>query len=335
MSPQKISAAEIRRQRAQLKAVRSAEPEPLPEEFRAWLRGAYRPQLELRGLWPDPLLPFAEQTLALSTISGDESRRKFVTHLAHYGAWRHQRGLTLDPRTAMNRRDVDEYARTGMPNSPDKTRSNRRSRLRTICDQLNPEQAPHRDVVIRYEPVKPPYTVVQMEALRRAVQVQPTDQIVRTVCLAFGLGAGAGIDSPELKLLDTTHVDDRGDDGICITIPGARARTVWVLRDYEQLVRRGLVGLRPGQLLLGRVKDRRNVAARVYEDAVLIGSLPKVEQSRLRSTWLATLMTRPVPLAVIMTAAGLKSTRTLFDLLPHIDTTTASCSAMLRDGGAV
>ena len=44
-------------------------------------------------------------------------------------------------------------------------------------------------------------------------------------------------------------------------------------------------------------------------------------------------MTRPVPLAVILTAAGLKSTRTLFDLLPHLGTDTPAGAVALRDGG--
>ena len=114
------------------------------------------------------------------------------------------------------------------------------------------------------------------------------------------------------------------------------AKQLYTLIDNirEHLVRRGLQGLRDGQPLIGRIKTRRNVAAAVYADAVLLGSLPKLEQSRLRTTWLATLMTRPVPLAVILTAAGLKSTRTLFDLLPHLDTGAAAGTVALRDGGA-
>jgi hypothetical protein len=173
-----------------------------------------------------------------------------------------------------------------------------------------------------------------MQALVRAIQVQPTEEMVRRLCLCVGLGAGAGIDSPDLKLLDTTCAADHGEDGICIQVPGPHAREVWVLRDYEYLVRRGLHGLRAGQPLIGRVKTRRNVAGAIFADAVLLGSLPKLEQSRLRTTWLATLMIRPVPLAVILTAAGLKSTRTLFDLLPHLDTGAATGAGALRDGAA-
>ncbi len=337
MSPRKISAAEAKRQRAQLNAERTAPQTPLPDEFLEWLRAGYRPQdCTLRVLWPNPLLQFVEQVLLLSKIRGEEALRKHVTHLALYGAWRHQRGLSLDPRTAMNRGDVDEYARTGMPGSSEKSRSDRRSRLRVISDHLNPEQAPSQGVVIPREAIKPPYTAAEMQALVRAIQVQPTEEMVRRLCLCVGLGAGAGIDSPDLKLLDTTCVTDHGGDGICVHVPGTHPREVWVRRDYEHLVRRGLRGLRSGQPLVGRVKTRRNVAGAIYAEAILLGSLPKPEQSRLRTTWLAALMTRPVPLAIILTAAGLKSTRTLFDLLPHLDVSTAASTgaAVLRDGGA-
>lgn len=38
----------------------------------------------------------------------------------------------------------------------------------------------------------------------------------------------------------------------------------------------------------------------------------------MRATWLADLMTDSIPIAVILQAAGLKSARTLVDLLPHL-----------------
>src|SRR3712207_8303696 len=57
---------------------------------------------------PTLLLSFCEQTLLLSQIRGEEALRKHVTHLAHYGAWRHQRGLTLDPRAARSEEHTSE-----------------------------------------------------------------------------------------------------------------------------------------------------------------------------------------------------------------------------------
>lgn len=337
MSPRKISAAEIKRQRAQLLAAREAGPGPLPQDFVDYLHHGYRPvDPAARALWPAPLLAFCERTLQLSEIRGPEALRKYVTHLVQYATWRHQRGLTLDPRAAMTRPQVDEYTRTGMPDCSQQSHTDRRSRLRAVCDHLNPDQAPNQGVVIPREAIKPPYTTAQLQALTRAIQVQPTEEMVRRLCICVGLGVGAGIDSPDLKLLDSSHITDRGEDGISVRVPGKHHREVWVLREHEHLVRRGLRGLPEGQLLIGRNKDRHNVAAAVYAEATLLGSLPKLEQSRLRTTWLATLMSRPVPLGVILTAAGLKSTRTLFDLLPHLtpDTSPQTDASALRPGGA-
>lgn len=330
MSPKKTSMAETLRQRAALAAERATPTEPLPETFVAWLRNDYQPALPMRPLWPT-LRPAVEEILSMSRVRGEEALRKTTTHLLHYLAWRQRRELPLSALVAMNRRDVDDYTTNGMPDSSAKSRSDRRSRLRALCDNLNPDQAPHHGVVVPRQAVKPPYTTQEVTALGRAITVQPTPDLTRSTNLCFGLGAGAGIDSPDLKLLDTTHVTDLGEQGIRVDVPGDRARTVWVLREFEPFVRAGLQGLRPGQPLVGRLKTRRNVAAAIYADTVLLGGLPKLEQSRLRITWLATLMSRPIPLGVILTAAGLRSSRTIFDLLPHL-TTTLDVAADLRGG---
>ena len=59
----------------------------------------------------------------------------------------------------------------------------------------------------------------------------------------------------------------------------------------------------------------------------------RIEQSRLRATWLARLMTAAVPLQVVLTAAGLRSARTLADLLPHLPTD-ADAHSVLRGAGS-
>lgn len=67
-------------------------------------------------------------------------------------------------------------------------------------------------------------------------------------------------------------------------MPGDNPRTVWVLREYEQIVRRGCAGIRPTDMLLGRQPQRHNVASSVFGRAKLYGNLPSLEQSRLRTT---------------------------------------------------
>ena len=331
MSPRKINAAAMRRERARLLAERATASSPLPEEFVVWLETQYQPKAELQPVFPR-LRPFVHQALEASQIRGTDSLRKHVTHLAYFGAWALDQGLPLDPQSLLVRTKTDEYCRTGMPSSTEKSRSDRRSRLRGLADQVNPEQAPAKTKTIPRPALKPPYGDTDMQAVRRVAHVQPTVEMTRSLCICVGLGAGAGIDSPDLKLLLRSSVQDLGEEGIRVDVPGINARTVWVLREYEDMIRRGLEGLEPTQLLLGREPGRHNVAGQVFGRAKLYGDLPPLEQSRLRITWLATLMSRPVPLAVICRAAGLKSTRTLFDLLPHLPE--QPDAPALRDGGA-
>ncbi len=330
MSPRKITAAEVKRRRQEIVAELHAPSVPLPAAFVEWLHNGYQPGLSLRPTLSQ-LLPLVESSLAESTIRGDESLRKHTTHLAYFWSWALERGLAPDVRATVIRVHVDEYCRVGMAGSSERSRGDRRSRLRKIADEINPESAPGKPVSVPRPSIRPPYPFAVMPEIVWAVQIQPTAERKRKGCLCVGLGAGAGIDSADLKLLALPHVDDRGKDGILINVPGDRKRTVAVLREYEPLVRAGLVGLSRKQLLLGREPGRHNVASRVFDDLALDPALPHLEQSRLRSTWLATLMCRPVPLAVIVAAAGLTSGRTLFDLIPFIDA--ATDPSLLRDGG--
>ena len=47
---------------------------------------------------------------------------------------------------------------------------------------------------------------------------------------------------------------------------------------------------------------------------ILSTDVPHIDAARLRTTWLAELMGEPVPLNVLLAAAGLRSARTITDL---------------------
>jgi hypothetical protein len=330
MSPKKVNASAMRRERQEILQERSAPREPLPAEFLHWLQRDYVPtDADLQTHWRR-LRPFVLAVLERSKIRGVESLRKHTTHVAYLGGWLLRAGIELAPESVTRAR-VAEYTRTGMPGSSKGSRGDRRSRLFSIADQVNPEQAPVKPQPVHRDPLKPPYTADEMTAICRAILVQPTAEITRQLCVCVGCGAGAGIDSPDLKLLTAGHFVDQGADGILINVPGKHARQVWVLREYESYVRRGMAGVPASTPVLGRNQDRKNVASRVFENATLLGSLPKLEQSRLRTTWIATLMSRPVPMKLLCDAAGLRSTRTLFDLLPYLtDSNAASTTGSTR-----
>lgn len=299
-----------RREMARLRAARLAGPQLLPDHLKEWLSG-YRP-VDDNIDW-QAVGPFVTDTLRRSNIRGDRSVRVHATDLTYFAAWSLGHGLTLGP-AVLTRANVDEYCRVGMGGRI----KDRRARLRGLADSINPHQAPVKTLRVPRDPLKPPYTPGEMATIRRVIYVQ-TETLTRQLCVCVGLGAGAGLDSADLRELRTQHVTDLGDDGIFVRVPGRNPRTVWVLREYETVVRDGLTGLPPGHLLLGKNPGRRNITTPIYERAVLVGSVPHLEQSRLRTTWLATQLQRPVSFASLCAAAGLKSTRTLFDILPFIE----------------
>jgi integrase len=275
---------------------------------------SYRPNAIDGSTW-SLVEPVVSRTLHASKVTGVESLRKHVTHLAVFFAWAQNRALPLEM-SALTRPNVEAFIATGMPHSSPKSRSDRRAKLRAIADQLHPDQSP-RGVAIARPKVKPPYTDAEMATIAR-VALEQTGQTRRRVCLCVGLGAGAGLASSDLRSLRAGDIEDRGDAGLYVAVPAPRPRRVPVLVDYETLVRTGLRGLSATDLALGLPADARNLAAGAMEDAVLGDDCPHIEQSRLRHTWLALLLTARIPLTTLLEVAGLRSPKTLTDLLEHL-----------------
>ena len=328
-APRRPSRAAIKAQTAALQAERTHGSTPLPVEFVTWLE-SFTPT----GIASADVVvvrSFVREVLQRTPKRGLVDLKKRSSDLAQFAGWLRFTGTPLDPNTAMVRVTVDEYCRVGMSATIEKSRGDRRARLRGIADQVNPEQAPVRHRPITREPRRGPYSDAEVAAILRVITTQPTPLLVRQLAVCVGLGLGAGIDSADLKLLFPHHLF-LTPEGIRIEIPGKNARTVWVRRDFEAVVRRGVEGTDPERPLIGLNPGRSNVAAKIFDNATLVGDLPKLDQSRLRTTWIAWLMQRPVPLAVICKAAGLTSTRTLFDLIPFLPVTMPVSD--LRDGGA-
>lgn len=325
MGTRRPSKAEIRRQREQL----HVEP-PLPDidpTIAAYIN-RYTPRDVDADVW-EAVRPFVVDTLRRYAPKHLEAGRQRLTALAAYAVWAHGRGLDI---TRARLLDVDLIeAFTTTADLGKTAAANYRSRLRGITNELNPAGA-GAQVVSRHahRAVKAPYTAREVAAIVRIANTQPSATTGRQLRVCVGLGLGAGLSSKDLKPLRGRDVTDQGESGIMVRVPQGQPRTVWVRRRFEPMVRSGLDGVRAGGLLLGRNADRRNVAAKVFEHAHILGDhAPHFEQSRMRTTWLADLLADGVPLPVIMDAAGLDSARSLTDLLPHL-TVEAEVSAPLR-----
>lgn len=309
------SKAAVARARAEI----AAEPKQryLPADLAAVIE-KHQPT-ERQGRPMELIRPFLRAAITASSLTGQESVRKHCTHLTEIARYALTRGVPLTVERVLTTSFIDEFVRIDMAEMGDHQRAERRRRLLKLACSANPgPDVPARLTPLAHSAIKPCYSPIELAVITRVCFVQPTEARRRDLACVVALGAGAGLDSVDMRDLTTTDVEDLGELGLRVHVHGPRPRVVPVRKHCEALLRNAVAGRAPGELLLGQKQDRRNTAARATERAALY-NVPHIEPARLRATWLADLMTDPIPLALILQAAGLKSARTLSELLPHLD----------------
>ncbi|GAA3603824.1 hypothetical protein GCM10022199_04480 [Marihabitans asiaticum] len=308
----------------------TAAPEPLPAEYLEWLRTTYKSK-KVTETELARMRPAIVEAMTHCPGRGMRSMELRTSQVVTLLMWAKQvRGLT-DVAQIFTREHIEDFCSTALSTVSEKTRSDYRGRLRPIADSLHPETAPEPAPVLRRKDVQGPYTPDEMNVIRRAILVQPTDELVRQLCVCVGLGVGAGINSSELKTIRTSDVHLEADGAVRVEIRGDKARTLWVHRDWEDVAARGVQGRAANALLLGENPNRRNVTSNLFQRAHLYGDVPELSQDRLRATWIVGHLNRATPFSVLCHAAGLSSTRALFDLLEFV--TVAPAKGALRGEG--
>ena len=233
---------------------------------------------------------------------------------------------------------VEAYLAGPVAGSPDATRATVRSALRRAVRRLAPASAPQ---VIAYQPVQPPYTPFECASLVRLARNQPTATLRRGLSAIVALGLGAGLSSAEQRAVTPELIVEgelsAGVTALFVTVGGAMSRTVVVRAQYEELLREALelhrkAGRKSSDPLYGLSVTRHNVTGSVTARAMTaLTTGVDVDPARLRSTWLVAVMSAPVPLGALLRASGLRSARTLVDLLVYCPSPDeAAVAAVLR-----
>ncbi|MBW4030467.1 MAG: hypothetical protein HIU57_07290 [Acidobacteria bacterium] len=219
---------------------------------------------------------------------------------------------------------VEAYLAGPVAGSPDATRATVRSALRRAVKRLAPGSAPQ---VIFYQPVQPPYTPFECASLVRLARNQPTATLRRGLSAIVALGLGAGLSSTEQRGVTPESIVEgelsAGVTALFVKVGGAMSRTVVVRVQYEELLREALelhrtAGRKSSDPLYGLSVTRHNVTGPVTARAMTaLTTGVDVDPARLRSTWLMAAMSAPVPLGALLRASGLRSARTLVDLLAY------------------
>ncbi len=179
---------------------------------------------------------------------------------------------------------------------------------------------------IAYHPVNPPYSEAECAELFRLARFQPTATMRRGMSALVGLGLGAGLSASEQRHVSPEHVSEIVIDGVAtlvVDVPGERARRIVVRAPYDELVRDALRLHREQRRgrktpLYGSKPDRHNVTGVVTSNAhSAIGMGVELDPARMRSTWLVAAMCADLPLGMLLKVSGLRSARTLVDLLAY------------------
>ncbi len=315
MSSKHPSRREAQRFAAQVIAAQATIPELTPEMQK--LLDDYSLGGPNRSDWTAEVRTVHHEVMRRAQLVGKASFIKHLGVVAKYLGFRSRSGLSLDSAEAFSAAAIDHYYLHVLEGSA-ATRNDYRSRLINIAVKINPGVgAPVKAPTLGHRAVRPGYTAVEEAAIRRTSMRQRNHATRRALCAIVGLCCGAGLDPTDLRDLRRTDIVDHGLNGIEVTVRIGKPRTVWVRRDYEQLVRVGLEGLGDAALVIGEQVDRRNITTHIINRAEL-NDAPELHAARLRSTWLVWLMTRPVPVQVILYASGLQTARSLTDLISQL-----------------
>ncbi|TXH45401.1 MAG: hypothetical protein E6Q90_00790 [Actinobacteria bacterium] len=319
MGARRVNKSAMRRAAAAAVATVEREPEPLREDLAAYLC-TFAPQ-KVDPAHLDAVRPAVVAVMRRATHLG--GRATFVKHTVDVTAladWAHTTGRGLGWRELMAHAVIGDFARARTRDVAAATHAHRVKRLLSLASTINPSpEAPPRLVATPYAAVQPPYTDAEMAAIARIVRTQPSPIVARKLAALVGLCRGAGASASELRTLKVRDVADLGDEGILVTLgTGDTRRTVPVRRGYEAMVRRGIAGLAERTPVVATSGAHNTVNTICAAAVALAEDAPEIEASRLRTTWIAELMTEPIGLHVLLAAAGLRSARTVTSIAEHL-----------------
>jgi integrase len=191
-----------------------------------------------------------------------------------------------------------------------------RRTLRTNCRAIGralaayPEPAP---VPLPRERAKKPYAVEEISAYLALADAQPTVARAMRAGAVICLGAGAGRVGGE-------PAGVRGDDvaarsgGLVVDVRGRHPRAVPVLSRYGARLVASATFAGPGYLVGGTEASRHNVASALVASLAGGTDLARLEQARLRATWLAELA-QALGLQAFMAATGVDCSQRLGDIV--------------------
>lgn len=302
-------------------------PTDLPEQVAEAIR-AYRPEHADPAMW-QTARPCWMRLMSGYRPENPKRVSNIARHIYDFLLWatvqapRPDAAAPITPADLLTPGLIDAWVAT--LTCPESSKATQRTTVRRAIASLTDDPGARK---IAHQPIAPPYTPDECEKLRTLADHQPTPIGRKNLSLVVALAAGAGLDGRDMRLLRRNHIHHEtlpdGTRVLVVDVPEPRPRTTIVRGFFAASVEAALaihdrLSKDPQALLLGEKENRTNVTTPAINRAVtaISGQKTDIDVARLRSAWLVSLMGAPVPLAVLLAAAGLQSARPIADLLPH------------------
>ena len=272
------------------------------------------------GRWQPSSVPaeaaaFARHVVTAAGPHGRDRAKNLLWAAGRLAGWAIPLGLEPAPQVLLHPSVTGRFTAhsPGLPGPARRTlRTNLRFLARAVVPHLDPADAP-----LPRERARAPYTPAQISGFLALADAQPTAARRARAAGLVCLGAGAGLIRSDLRAVRGTDVCARSG-GVIVQVHGRRPRVVPVLARYHDRLLAAAAFAGEHLVTGGADPGRRNITNPLTRSLAGGSGLPRLDTSRLRSTWLAE-VAGLLGLATFLHAAGITCSQRLGDITAGLD----------------
>jgi hypothetical protein len=266
--------------------------------------------------------------------------RELLSALSQLALFCEGEGMPAAAEIWLKREVVERFIAIGCPTVSEGTRGNYRSRLLRLSEiVLGGQCVTGKPARLSAASPRRPYNRTELADLWGWASGQPTEELRWGCKTLMALGAGCGLDSPEvipMRVHDVRRPPGSGG-AVVIATRGDRERLIVCRRPWESVLGAAAERLdvpgaanylfRPNFLSRG-TNTVTNFLSRTKQSQ----GVPRLAMGRLRATWLVGLFAARLPITVIVAAAGVDTLHGLSRILPFLPGVPADEAAELLRG---
>lgn len=266
--------------------------------------------------------------------------RELLSALTQLALFCDGEGMPINAEVWLSREVIERFIAVGCPQLGEGSRGNYRSRLLRLREvMIGGDCSTGKPATCSGSSASRPYNKTDLADLWGWAGGQPTEELRWGCRTLMALGAGVGLDSPEIIPLLTHNVRRPSTQGgpVVVATRGNRERLIVCRRPWEGVLAAAADRLDvPGcasYLFRPTCFSRgTNIVTNFLSRTRRSQGVPRLVMCRLRSTWLVDLFDARLPITVIVAAAGVDTLHGLSRILPFLSGVPVEEAASLLRG---